>query len=85
MQGISNEEIRSTGAIQLSYLLDSYKKLGKSNDFFLKNLFFDKLAGTEELRLQVKAGVKESDIRKSWQPKLKEFKQIRKKYLIYKD
>ncbi|MFZ1379636.1 MAG: DUF1343 domain-containing protein [Saprospiraceae bacterium] len=85
LQGISNEEIRSTGAIQLSYLLDSYKKLGKSNDFFLKNLFFDKLAGTEELRLQVKAGVKESDIRKSWQPKLKEFKQIRKKYLIYKD
>ncbi|MBK7466681.1 MAG: DUF1343 domain-containing protein [Saprospiraceae bacterium] len=85
LQGISNEEVRSTGAIQLSYLLDSYKKLGKSNDFFLKNLFFDKLAGTEELRLQVKAGVKESDIRKSWQPKLKEFKQIRKKYLIYKD
>lgn len=52
---------------------------------FSKEFVFDKLAGTEELRLQVKAGVKESDIRKSWQPKLKEFKQIRKKYLIYKD
>jgi len=34
---------------------------------------------------QIKEGIPESDIRKSWEPEIEAFKQIRKKYLLYKD
>lgn len=34
---------------------------------------------------QIKDGVSEKDIRKSWEPQLNSFKEIRKKYLLYKD
>ena len=34
---------------------------------------------------QVKEGKSENEIKKSWEPALKEFKKIRKKYLLYED
>ncbi|HQW93595.1 MAG TPA: DUF1343 domain-containing protein, partial [Ferruginibacter sp.] len=52
---------------------------------FLKNNFFNKLAGNDELIQQVKDGKTEAAIRKSWEPKLDAFKAIRKKYLLYTD
>ena len=51
--------------------------------FFLKSNFFEKLAGTTELRRQIEAGMDENEIRATWQPGLERFKEIRKKYLIY--
>lgn len=45
--------------------------------------FFNKLAGNSKLMAQIKAGLSEDEIRKSWEPGLKKFKAIRKKYLIY--
>ncbi len=51
--------------------------------FFLPNLFFDKLAGTSELRKQIMEGMPEAKIRASWEPRLSIFKQLRKKYLMY--
>ena len=47
--------------------------------------FFNKLAGNNDLWQQVKAGKSEKEIRASWEPKLSEFKKIRKKYLLYQD
>jgi uncharacterized protein YbbC (DUF1343 family) len=47
--------------------------------------FFNKLAGNATLMQQVTSGMSESEIRKSWQPKLDAFKSIRKKYLLYTD
>ncbi|MEI8279558.1 MAG: DUF1343 domain-containing protein [Bacteroidota bacterium] len=49
------------------------------------NSFFEKLCGNKELREQIEKGVSEEDIRKGWQKDLNNFKQIRKKYLLYKD
>jgi len=51
--------------------------------FFLKNNFFDKLAGTSTLRQQLQEGWSDEQIRASWQPALDHFKTIRKKYLLY--
>jgi uncharacterized protein YbbC (DUF1343 family) len=34
---------------------------------------------------QLIAGTSESEIRKSWEPKLSAFKMMRKKYLLYTD
>jgi len=51
----------------------------------MKQSFFNKLAGNNDLWQQLRDGVPEEAIRKSWAPQLSEFKQIRKKYLLYKD
>jgi len=69
----------------LKYLLDAYRLFPNKDAFFLDNLFFNKLAGNNTLMQQIKAGKSEEEIRKSWEPKLEEFKTIRKKYLLYPD
>ncbi len=71
--------------IQLKYLLNAYKIFPGKDSFFLKNNFINKLAGNDLLAAQVKNGVSEKKIRKSWEPALGNFKKLRKKYLLYKD
>jgi uncharacterized protein YbbC (DUF1343 family) len=83
----TNEEILKivNNKIQLRFLLDAYKIFPGKDSFFLKNNFIDRLAGTDLLQQQIKAGKTETEIRKSWQPGLVKFKAIRKKYLLYTD
>ena len=71
--------------IQLKYLIEAYKLFPGKDSFFLKNNFINKLAGNDILQQQVKNGNSEEEIRKSWEPELKEFKERRRKYLLYKD
>lgn len=81
-----------TNKIQIQNLLHAYQLFPDKENFFLKpksgkptDYFFNKLAGNNELMEQIKSGATETEIRKSWEPKLKAFKEIRKKYLLYKD
>ncbi len=69
--------------ISLSVLILAYKQLGKKRSFFTS--FFDKLAGTDQLRNQIESGKTEDEIRSSWKNEITQFKKIRKKYLLYKD
>lgn len=69
--------------IQLKWIIQAYKLFPDKENFFLKG--FDRLAGNDVLMQQIKDGVSETEIRKSWEPALNNFKQIRKKYLLYKD
>lgn len=80
------------GRIQLKWLLEAYRLFPEKDKFFLlpksgkmEESFFNKLAGNNELWQQVVAGKSEAEIKQSWEPKLSEFKQIRKKYLLYDD
>jgi len=70
-------------AFSLKYLMDMYYRVPRGK-FFLKNNFFEKLAGNGDLRRQIEAGMSEEGIRATWQPALDEFKKTREKYLIYK-
>lgn len=83
----SNEEVlkKLDGKIQLGYLINAYKLFPGKDTFFLKNNFFNKLAGNDILMQQIKDGKTEVEIRKSWEPELNAFKAIRKKYLLYTD
>lgn len=74
----------SNNAINLSYLLRMYSCVPKGK-FFLKNNFFEKLAGTSQLRKQIELGLTEEEIRATWQPALNRFKTLRQRYLIYPD
>ena len=69
----------------LEYLLSAYLSLGVADSFFTSPSFFDKLAGTNQLRTQMLAGASEAEIRDGWEPALKEFMMLRKKYLLYPD
>jgi uncharacterized protein YbbC (DUF1343 family) len=83
----SNEVILKElgNAFQLKYLLDAYQLFPGKDSFFLKNNFFNQLAGSDLLMEQIKQEKNESAIRTSWEPALGNFKTIRKKYLLYKD
>jgi uncharacterized protein YbbC (DUF1343 family) len=71
--------------VNLKYLLKMYALAADKDKFFSKPDFFDKLAGSDQLRKQIIDGKTESEIRASWQPALKEYKAMRKKYLLYRD
>jgi uncharacterized protein YbbC (DUF1343 family) len=67
--------------LELKWLLKAYENTTDKTVFF--NDFFTKLAGTKKLREQIEAGMTEKEIRKTWQEGLEQFKEVRKKYLIY--
>ena len=69
----------------LKYVLDFYNKMPDKSKFFTRAEFFDKLAGTDELRKQIIAGKTEEEIKASWKPELDAYKEMRKKYLLYTD
>ena len=84
--------ITAGGKVQIKWLLEAYKLFPDKDEFFiapvskkLTDYFFNKLAGNATLMQQIEAGKTEEEIRKSWEPALLKFKEIRKKYLIYKD
>ncbi len=76
-------EITKEKKLNLSYLMEMYKALAKDTVFFQS--FFDKLAGTKELKKQIEKGFSENEIRRTWEPELSEFKERRKKYLLYEE
>ena len=70
------------GKINLQWLIQLYSGLERI-DFFDEN--FNYHAGNAELKEQIKNHMREEDIRASWQEAINQFKQIRKKYLLYPD
>jgi len=82
---LSNEPLttlRERG-LDLTYLVDFYRFFPNKEAFFLKNNFFDKLAGTDKLRKDIIAGKTAEEIHASWAPGLEKFAGIRAKYLLY--
>jgi uncharacterized protein YbbC (DUF1343 family) len=69
--------------LYLFWLQGAYKNSPDKLVFF--NNYFNSLSGNGLLEQQIKEGKSEEEIRASWEPGLKKFKEIRKKYLIYPD
>ena len=78
-----NMYMRYNKQVYLYWIINSYKGAIDKVNFF--NSYFESLAGTDELRKQIIEGKTEEEIRKSWEPGIKSFKEMRKKYLLYKD
>ncbi len=85
---IENEHLNN---LNLKWILTFYKDYNSFKNaqgypykepFF--NNFFTKLAGTKKLQQQIEQGLSELEIRKTWESDLEAFKEVRKKYLIYK-
>ncbi|MHC8948563.1 exo-beta-N-acetylmuramidase NamZ family protein [Sphingobacterium hungaricum] len=81
LRGLNADDQKFT----LKYILDFYNLMPDKSKFFARPEFFDKLAGTDELRKQILAGLTESEIKDSWKKELADYKVMRSKYLLYKD
>jgi uncharacterized protein YbbC (DUF1343 family) len=81
LRSLNPSEIKFT----LKYVLDFYKKSRQIEgfNFFTRPDFFNKLAGNATLQEQIKNGLTEDEIRASWAEELTEYKEMRKKYLLY--
>ena len=72
------------GEINLYYLIETFEQYNaKGLPFF--NSFFDKLAGSNKLRVLIESGWSEKEIKESWKDDLEAFKQKRENYLIYSE
>ncbi len=80
---LSEDYLKGHVRLDLSYLLEMYEVFPDKESFFLENKFFDKLAGSDQMRKQISAGLSEDEIRDSWEPRLEDFKKKREKYLLY--
>lgn len=71
--------------VYLDWLIASYTYFSENGteDFFSAPGFFDKLAGTKQLREQIKGGLTSDQIRASWSEDLEAFKKRRSPYLLY--
>jgi uncharacterized protein YbbC (DUF1343 family) len=75
------EEVRAGKRLRLDWLLEACRNYVGTEPFFTP--FFEKLAGTAQLRKDIETGKSEQEIRSSWSPGLERFRKIREKYLIY--
>lgn len=75
--------VASIDALDISIWKEVYQQYGGSELFF--NRFFIKLAGTPALQRSLELGMSEDKIRADWTDDLNAFRQIRQKYLLYKD
>lgn len=69
--------------IDLSFLIDFYKKSNQGAVFFTSPKFMDLLSGTDKLRLQIIQGKTPEEIYASWAEGLEKYKMMRQKYLLY--
>jgi uncharacterized protein YbbC (DUF1343 family) len=76
-------ELLHVAKLDLSWLITIYQNYDDKANFFGSS--FNLLAGNDELQTQLKKGLSEQEIKASWQKGLTQFKQTRKKYLLYKD
>lgn len=69
--------------LSIGIIMYAYQHTSDKEHFFTS--FFNRLAGTKELRKQITEGKTEKEIRASWKPSLERFMLTRKKYLLYDD
>lgn len=79
------KRIQEKESLILDWIVNAYREFPEKEKFFLKNGFFEKLAGTEVLRIQIESGMTADEIRATWQNELMAFQLKRKKYLLYPD
>lgn len=77
----SLEALQNISMLNLEYLIEFYNQSPNQPDFFTKH--FDLLAGNDQLKKKIIAGMSSQEIRKSWQPGIQRFVKTREKYLLY--
>lgn len=83
--GIDLRDLEEIPQFTLKYFLDFYHKYKAEQDFLTRERWLNLLAGTDDLIKQIRDGKTEEQILESWQHELNNYKELRKKYLLYPD
>ncbi|MFN9854608.1 MAG: exo-beta-N-acetylmuramidase NamZ domain-containing protein [Bacteroidota bacterium] len=90
LRTIDQKEIMQARKINLQWMMELYRAYPEPEKFFdykqsnqMGNI--DKLAGVAEFKEQIKQGISEDSIRRTWEPGLQAYRAKRAKYLIYPD
>ncbi|MCC9167834.1 exo-beta-N-acetylmuramidase NamZ family protein [Pontibacter harenae] len=88
LRNYDTSKFRKNRQLNLWWLMEMYQAYPHKEKFFdfkqSKQMGdFNKLAGNKLLKEQIIAGVSEEVIRASWEPGLSQYKEMRKKYLLY--
>lgn len=79
--GVDLRFMKPVRAFTLKYVIDFYQRSSDKDKFFTN--FFDKLIGNKLVIKQIKEGLSETEIKKTWQTDLEKYKLLRKKYMLY--
>ena len=82
LRGLSNEEIWAEG-INIGYVVDAYHNLAMGDEFFKP--MFEKLIGVKWVREMIMEGATAEEIEARWAADVEAFKQLRERYLLYKE
>jgi len=82
------EQLRKKRQINLSWMKELYAAYPDKARFFDRSYHrqignIDRLSGRSEFKQQIIDGASEEEIRKTWEPGLAAYKEMRKKYLLY--
>ena len=83
-RGLNLSNVKVPAKFELGWLMAMYS-VTPHDTFFKKTNSFELLAGTGMLRKQLQQGLSEAEIRASWEPALSNYRQTRKKHLLYPD
>ncbi len=81
-------KLRKSGKVNIRWMIELYNNYPYKEKFFDSKLsnqmgVIEKLVGVGSFRKQLMEGKSEEEIRASWEPGLTEYKEMRKKYLLY--
>jgi uncharacterized protein YbbC (DUF1343 family) len=82
LRELDDEYIWSEG-VDLSYVVDAYRDLEMGDSFFTP--MFEKLIGVGWVREMIIEGCSAAEIEARWVADVEEFKELRKRYLLYDD
>ncbi len=83
--GISENDVldKINNHIDFTWLINAYRCYPDKDKFF--NNFFEKLSGNKTLKTYIKQGYSNQNIHDAYIKEISDFKEIRKKYLLYED
>ena len=80
LRGVDDEQIIQRG-FNLEYVIDAYNKVGLGEKFF--NRMFELLVGVDYVREMIIAGKSAEEIESMWQAELEQYRELRRRYLLY--
>ncbi len=88
LRNYDTKQLVRSKKLNLKWMIDLYNAYPDKRNFFDRTMSaeindIDRLVGTREFKDQISAGKTEDEIRATWQPGLKKFEAMRKKYLLY--
>lgn len=80
--------LHASGMVNLQWMLELYKAFPERKRFFDSSQSaamgkIENLIGNDVFKKQVIEGMSEAEIRKTWEPGLSNYKEMRKRYLLY--